>query len=68
MTIIIIVLQGYFRRGEALRAMLESRYKSTPPPGTYKNVVKDYLESHAYEANADTFLNAIKLVINKSKV
>ncbi len=60
-------MQGYFRRAEALKAMLESPNKSTPPPGTYKNVVKDYLQSHAYQSNVDTFLNAVHVAIDEGE-
>ena len=49
--------------------MLESpRESSTPLPGTFKNVVKDYLNSHKHKENIDAFYAAVRLTIDKSRL
>ena len=60
-------MQGYFRRAEALKAMLDSSQKPKRAPGTYADIVKDYLESHTLLANVETFCLAVILTIDKGQ-
>ncbi len=48
--------------------MLQSSRETTPPPGTFTDVVNDYMHSHAHQENVEVFCTAIKLALDKSKL
>lgn len=55
-----IFQQGYFRRAEALKGILTNSQDGRAP-GTYKDVVRDYVRCHKLHSNLDAFFNAVTI-------
>ena len=59
--------QGYFRRAEALKAMLSAPKQYQSLPGSFQEVVKDYVKTHTLEPNVEALCQAIILAISHGK-